>query len=152
MALTSLVGDDSLIINNRPIQLEFADGDTATIEFPNELFSMSTGKDKNTIYAKDESGSNFNLNFSVMRGGTVDKFLNGLMAQQDEDFAGFTLMTGAFTKVLGNGEGRRTYDTYLLKGMMFVKNIDAKGNVNGDTEQGKASYALRGAVATRALI
>lgn len=152
MALTSLVGDDSLIINNRPIQLEFADGDTATIEFPNELFSMSTGKDKNTIYAKDESGSNFNLNFSVMRGGSVDKFLNGLMVQQDEDFAGFTLMTGAFTKVLGNGEGRRTYDTYLLKGMMFVKNVDGKGNVNGDTEQGKASYALRGSVATRSLI
>ena len=152
MTLYNLVGDDSLIINNRPIQLEFSEGDTATIDFPNELVSIATGKNKNTIYAKNEGGSNFDLTFNIMRGGLIDKFLNGLQVQQNEDFTGFTLMTGAFTKVLGDGEGHRTYDTYLLKGMVFVKNVPVKGNVSGDTEQGKATYTLRGAVATRALI
>ena len=151
MGLMSLVGDDTLVINDRPVHLEFAEGDTAVIDFPNDLVTISTGKNKNTIYAKNESGSNFDLTFSVMRGGKVDRFLNGLQVQQDEDFAGFILMTGAFTKRLGDGQGNITYDTYLLQGMVFVKPVPAKGNISGDTEQGKATYTLRGALATRAL-
>ncbi len=151
MALMSLVGDDTLLINDRPVHLEFLEGDTATIDFPNELVSLSTGKNKNTIYAKNESGSNFDLTFNVMRGGAVDKFLNGLQIQQNEDWAAFNLMTGAFTKRLGNGQGRVTYDTYMLQGMVFVKPVPTKGNVSGDGEQGKAQYTLRGALAVRAL-
>lgn len=152
MGLMSLVGDDTLVINNRPVHLEFSEGDTATIDFPNELVSMATGKNKNTIYAKNESGNNFNLNFSVVRGGTVDRFLNGLRVQQDDDFVAFSLMDGAFTKRIGDGKGNVKYDTYLLEGMAFVKPVATKGNVSGDTEQGKATYALRGALATRAIL
>lgn len=148
----SLTGDDTLVINNRPIHIEFAEGDTATIDFPNELVSMSTGKNKNTIYAKNEAGNNFDLVFSVMRNGSVDRFLNGLQAQQDDDWAGFVLMDGAFTKRLGDGQGNVSYDTYILEGMVFVKKVPTKGNVNGDTEQGKVQYALRGALATRAIL
>ena len=152
MGLMSLTGDDTLVINNRPIHIEFAEGDTATIDFPNELVSMSTGKNKNTIYAKNEAGNNFDLVFSVMRNGAVDRFLNGLQAQQDDDWAGFVLMDGAFTKRLGDGQGNVSYDTYILEGMIFVKKVSTKGNVSGDTEQGKAQYTLRGALATRAIL
>lgn len=127
MGLNVLTGDDTLIINERPLHLEFAEGDTATLDFPNDLVSISTGKNKNTIYAKNEAGSNFTLTINIMRGGLVDKFLNGLQVQQNDDFVGFELMTGAFTKVLGDGNGRRTYDTYLLKGMVFQKKCTYKG-------------------------
>ena len=152
MSLNNLTGDDTLMINNKPIHLEFSEGDTATIEFPNELVTLTTGKNKNTIYAKNEAGSNFDLNFSVMRGGSVDRYLNGLKAQQDEDFVAFSLMDGAFTKRLGDGKGNVKYDTYLLEGMVFIKPVPVKGNVSGDGEQGKATYSLRGALATRALM
>lgn len=151
MTLFSLVGDDTLVLNNRPIHLEFSEGDTATIDFPNELVNIATGKNKNTIYAKNESGNNFDLTFSVMRGGSVDRFLNGLKVQQDDDWAAFTLLDGAFTKRLGDGKGNVVYDTYLLEGMAFVKPVPVKGNASGDTEQGKATYILRGALAVRAL-
>lgn len=151
MAIMTLVGDDSLVINDYPIDTDFEDGDTCTIDFPNDLFSMSTGKNKNTIYAKNEAGSNFSMTFSVAKGGAVDIFLNGLRVQQDSDFVRFTLMNGAFTKVLGDGEGNVKEDQYILKGMMFKKNPGAKGNSAGDTEQGKTTYIIDGAVATRGL-
>jgi hypothetical protein len=151
MGIMTLVGDDSLVINDYPIHTDFQDGDTCTIDFPNDLFSMATGKNKNTIYAKNEAGSNFSMTFSIGIGGKVDKFLNGLRSQQESDFVRFTLMNGAFTKVLGDGEGNVTYNQYILLGMMFKKMPGAKGNSAGDTEQGKVTYVIDGAVATRGL-
>ena len=151
MGLTNMTGDDSLIINDRPIHPDFAGGDTVTLDFPNDLLGIETGKNKNTIYAKNETGANFTCTFNVMRGGAVDKFLNGLKAQQDNDFVGFTLMNGAFTKRLGNGLGKSTYDTYVLRGMAFQKNVPVKGNTSGDVEQGKAQYVLIGAYSVRGI-
>lgn len=151
MAIMTLVGDDSLVINDYPIHTDLQNGDTVTIDFPNDLFSMATGKNKNTIYAKNEAGANFSLTFNIAIGGSVDKFLNGLRVQQDTDFVRFTLMNGAFTKVLGDGEGNVVYNQYILKGMMFKKFPGAKGNSAGDTEQGKVTYVIDGAVATRGL-
>lgn len=151
MGIMTLVGDDSLVINDYPIHTDFEDGDTCTIDFPNDLFGMSTGKNKNTIYAKNEAGANFSMTFSVAKGGAVDIFLNGLRVQQDTDFVRFTLMNGAFTKVLGDGEGNVKEDQYILKGMMFKKMPGTKGNAAGDTEQGKTTYVIDGAVATRGL-
>lgn len=151
MGIMTLVGNDSLVINDFPIHTEFVDGDNFTIDFPNDLFTMATGKNKNTIYAKNEAGSNFSCTFSVSIGGFVDKFLNGLRVQQDTDFVRFSLMNGAFTKTVGDGNGNVSYNQYILKGMMFKKIPGAKGNVSGDTEQGKVTYVLDGALATRGL-
>lgn len=151
MSIMTLVGDDSFLINDYPIQTEFTEGDTCVIDFPNDLFSMSTGKNKNTIYAKNEAGSNFSCTFSVAMGGFVDKFLNGLRVQQEKDFIRFNLMNGVFTKAVGNGEGKVSYNQYVLKGMMFKKFPGAKGNTSGDTEQGKVTYVIDGALATRGL-
>lgn len=151
MGLTNMTGDDSFIINDRPIHPDFAGGDTVTIDFPNDLVSIETGKNKNTVYAKNETGSNFTVTFNIMRGGNVDKFLNGLRIKQDKDFVLFDLMNGAFTKRIGNGQGRAIYDNYVLLGMVFQKNPSAKGNVAGDVEQGKIQYVLIGSVATRGI-
>lgn len=151
MGLTNMTGDDSFVINDRPIHPEFTGGDTVTIEFPNDLVTIETGKNKNTIYAKNETGSNFTVTFNVMRGGSVDKFLNGLRIEQDRDFVLFTPMNATFTKRLGNGEGRAIYDNYVLLGMVFSKNPAVKGNVAGDTEQGKIQYTMIGSVATRGI-
>ena len=146
-----MVGDDTFVINGRPVHPEFAEGDTVTIEFPNDLCTVTTGKDGNTIYAKNEAGSNFDCTFTVMRGGSVDKFLNGLLAQQNDDFVAFATMEGAFTKRLGDGTGKVHYDTYVLRGMVFTKNVATKGNVSGDAEQGKTVYTLKGALAIRGI-
>lgn len=152
MVMFNMTGDDTFIINTKPIHPEFSDGDTVTIDFPNELCTLTTGKDSNTIYALNEQGSNFDVTFSVMRGGAVDKYLNGLLANQKKDFVAFPLMTGAFTKRLGDGFGKVSYDTYVLRGMAFTQNVNVKGNVTGDGEQGKAEYRLKGALAVRGIV
>lgn len=151
MTMFTMTGDDTFILNNKLIHPHFADGDTVTIDFPNELCSMTTGKDKNTIYAVNEAGANVDISFSVMRGGEIDKHLNSLLSNQQRDFIAFPLMTGAFTKRLGDGYGNISYDTYILRGMVFDKYVGAKGNVSSDTEQGKSTYSIKGALAVRGI-
>lgn len=151
MSIFSLTEGDSLVINNKPLQMDFADGDTCNVSFPNELVTVTTGKNRNTIYAKNEGGSNFELTITLMRGSNSDLFLNGLLIQQDNDFVAFPLMGGTLTKRLGDGEGNVRFDSYNLRGMVFTKNVEGKSNVSGEADQAKAVYTLKGAVATRGL-
>ena len=152
MALTTLTGDDVFIINDKPLILDTANGDIVTIDFPNDLVTLTTGKNTNTIYAKNEAGSQVDVTCRVMRGSQTDKDLNGLMSKQERDFVGFTLMNGAFVKRLGDGTGRVTYDTYTLSGMVFTKKSGAKANTDGDGDQAVVTYTLKAALATRGLI
>ena len=147
-----LTGDDSLIIDNIPVNLDFPNGDTAVIDFQNNLAGMATGKDLNTIFAKDESGNNFRLTLKVLRNSRSDKHLNGKMQTQTEDFPAFVLLAGSFSKRLGDGKGNVSYDGYTLNGMVFEKKVPTKANLNGDTEQGTSAYTLIGAAGNRVMM
>ena len=148
----NLVGDDSFLINDYPLMADTSNGEIVTLSFPNELVTVTTGKNRNTIYAKNESGSQVDVECKLMRGSKADRFLNGLLANQENDFVGFPLMNGAFVKRLGNGQGKVTYDTYIITGMVFVKNPDVKSNTDGDGEQATITYNLKGALATRGIL
>ena len=152
MAITTLTGEDTFLINDYPLMADTANGDIVTIDFPNDLATLTTGKNKNTIYAKNEAGSNVDITCKLMRGAAADKFLNGLLAQQERDFVGFTLMNGAFVKRLGDGEGNITFDTYNIQGMIFTKVPSAKASPDGDGEQGTVTYTLKAALSTRAMV
>lgn len=147
-----LTGDDSLIIDNIDINKDFPNGDTAVIEFQNNLAGMATGKDLNTVFAKDESGNNFRMTIRVLRNSKSDIYLNGEQILQTEDFPSFVLLTGTFSKRLGDGLGNVTYDGYTLNGMIFEKKVPAKANLNGDTEQGVSTYVLIGAAGQRVMM
>lgn len=150
MTLMTLTGEDTIVINLKPLT-DLSDGDVGTLSFPNNVMAMSTGKNKNTIFAKDESGCNAELVIRVPRGSSDDKMLNGLFQSQQNNFTGFTLINGAITKRLGDGAGNITYDTYPLEAGMFRRFVDTASNVNGSTEQGVSVYAIDFAIATRAL-
>lgn len=147
-----LTGDDSLIIDNIPANLDFPNGDAAVIDFQNNLAGMATGKDLNTIFAKDESGNNFRMTLRVLRNSRTDKHLNGKQLLQTEDFPAFVLLAGSFSKRLGDGKGNVTYDGYTLNGMVFEKKVPTKSNLNGDTEQGVSTYVLIGAAGNRVMM
>jgi len=152
MALTTLTGEDVFIINDKPLMLDTANGDIVTIEYSNDLVTLTTGKNTNTIYAKNESGSQVDITCKVMRGSGTDKFLNGLISQQERDFVGFTLMNGAFVKRLGDGVGKVSFDTYSLTGMAFTKKPGAKANTEGDGDQATVTYTMKAALATRGIL
>lgn len=146
----TLTGEDTIILNEA-VLTDLADGDVGTLDFPNDIMAMSTGKNKNTIFAKDESGCNAELVVRVPRGSSDDKRLNGLFQSQENNFTGFVLLSGAVVKRLGDGAGNITYDTYPLEAGMFRRAVDVASNVNGDTNQGVSIYTIRFALATRAL-
>lgn len=147
-----LTGDDSLIIDDIDINKDFPNGDTAVIDFQNNLAGMATGKDLNTVFAKDESGNNFRMTIRVLRNSKSDIYLNGKQILQTEDFPAFVLLTGSFSKRLGDGLGKVTYDGYTLNGMIFEKKVPAKANLNGDTEQGVSTYVMIGAAGQRVMM
>lgn len=146
----TLTGDDSIIINDIPLK-DFADGDIGTLELPNNMFDLQTGKNGNTIFALDEAGNNATLTVRILMSSADDKRLNGLIPKSD-NFASTILATGSVVKQVGDGKGNVSYNTYLLAGGMIQKKPAIKSNVNGDTSQAVVEYVIQFAEANRGIL
>lgn len=150
MSTFALTGNDTLILNERVIK-DMADGSIVEIAYQNERVGITTGKNDNTIYAENRTGSNAVLTLRVIRGSADDRWLNGLSIQQNRDLPSFVLLRGAFTKRVGNGFGEISYDNYVLIGGVFQNYPDTQENLQGETEQGSTVYTIVFSRAERAL-
>lgn len=150
MSTVALSGNDSVIINNR-IFSDLADGDCVDLTFPTDIAQVKTGKNGNSIYGLNETGKQCELKIRVIRGSSDDKFLNGLLAAQQANFAGTVLMIGQFIKQIGDGSGNVTSDTYIMSGGIFTKQIEGKSNVEGNTDQSIAIYMIKFSNAPRVI-
>ena len=148
--ITSLTGRDVIKINTRILN-DLADGDVGNLSFPNDLVALKTGKNGNSIYAFNYSGRQCEVTLRILRGSSDDLFMNNLLALMKNDPAGFSLLTGEFSKVIGDGSGNTKFDTYIMSGGVFKKQPDVKENVDGDTEQAIAIYSLLFSNAPRAI-
>ena len=145
-----LTGNDNLIINDRVIK-DFTDNSTVEIAYQTDRVGVSTGKNNNTIFADNRQGANAVLTLRLVRGSSDDKFFNGLSIKQDKDLPTFVLMNGSFTKRIGDGTGKVTFDNYVLLGGAFQRIPDVQENLVGETEQGTTVYTIIFAKAERAL-
>lgn len=150
MLTIAMSGADTINLNSR-VLADLADGNVAELTFPNDIANVKTGKNGNSIYGLNESGKQCDLLVRVIRGSSDDKFLNGLLAQQQNNFAGTVLLIGQLIKKIGDGRGNVTSDTYVLSGGVFVKQVEAKSNVDGETEQSISIYTMRFSNSPRAL-
>ena len=150
MSVVSMSGSDTIKINNRSL-VDLADSDIVSLTFPNELATLKTGKHGNSIYAMNESGRQSDVTIRLIRGSADDKYLSSLLSLQKSNFAGFVLMTGEFIKRIGDGSGKVNADTYIMSGGIFTKEIDAKANVEGDTEQSVSIFTIKFANSPRAI-
>jgi len=150
MSTVAMSGSDTLVINNRVLN-DLADQNVAELTFPNDIATVKTGKNGNSIYSLNESGKQADLVIRVIRGSADDKFLNNLLVQQQANFAGFILMTGEFIKKIGDGKGNVAGDTYITSGGVFTKSVGAKSNVEGDSEQSVSIYNIKFANSPRAI-
>lgn len=146
----AMSGSDTISINGKVLN-DLADGDCVNLEPPNDIASVKTGKNGNSIYSLNETGKQMAVTIRVLRGTPDDRFLNGLLVQQQSNFAGFVLMNGEFVKKIGDGKGAIKSDTYLCSGGIFTKLVPAKNNVEGDSEQSVAIYMLMFSNAPRAI-
>lgn len=150
MATVSMSGNDTITINNRVIN-DGADGNVVELTFPNEIATVKTGKNGNSIYGLNETGKNCEVKLRLIRGSSDDKFMNGLLSQMQGNFSGFPTMIAQFIKKIGDGKGNITSDIYVLSGGIFPKFVEAKSNVEGDTEQSVSIYTMKFALSPRAL-
>ena len=146
----AITGKDTLIINDR-VFTDLADGDASTIAFPNDLITMKTGKDGNTLYASNKTGENVDAVLRVVKGSSDDKFLNSLYNSMKADLPAFSLLEGSFVKKIGDGQGNVTSDSYDMAAGIFKRGVDSKDNVEGDTEQAVSVWTLGFARANRSL-
>ena len=139
MAIAALTGKDTIKINGRILN-EFADGDVAVLTFPNDLMQVKTGKNGNSIFGFSNTGRQCELVLKVIRGGADDKFLNNLLALMIQDPSIFTLLTGEFSKNVGDGAGNVIFDVYILSGGVFKKSPEVTENAEGDVKQAIAEW------------
>ena len=141
MSINVLTAEDTLTIYDRVIT-DFADGDVAALSYAGDTMVVKVGKNKNSIFAKNENGSSATLTLRLIRGSADDRFMSGKLSAMNRDFVSQSLANGELVKRLGDGQGNVIRDVYTLLGGTFQKNVDGKENVEGDTEQGVAVYTM----------
>lgn len=144
-----LQAEDTILINGSAIA-DFSDGDVATLDFPNEICTIKTGYDGNTILAFNHSGKQATLQIKVLRGSADDQRLNGLIRNNMSVFANTAPLCATVKKKVANAgivNGVPTItgivaDTYTLINGAVKKVPAAKTNTEGDSEQAVAVYDL----------
>lgn len=150
MSTVAMSGNDTITINGRVIT-DGADGNVVELTYANEIATVKTGKNGNSIYGLNETGKNCEVKIRLIRGSADDKFLNGLLSLMQANFSGFPGMTAEFIKKIGDGRGNVASDIYVLSGGVFTKFVESKSNVEGDTDQSVAIYTMKFANSPRAL-
>jgi len=149
MAKYALTGDDVLIIDQLvgvDLPNDLANGTIAELTIPNDIVALAVGKNGNAIYAKDESGRQFELALRVIKGTETDKQLISRFTIVNNNFAGATLLTGNLTKNLGDGYGQIIKFSVSFSGGMIRKYPENSTNVNGDIEQAISVYNIIGVI------
>lgn len=141
MASVSLSGTDVIQINGRILN-DLGDQNPVDLTFPNDIAVVKAAKNGNTIYAFNNMGRLSECKLRILLGSDDDKFLNSLLQTMINDFSGFTLLTGQFSKRVGDGQGVVSTDVYQLSGGVIKKNVEAKTASEGDTEQSIAEYTI----------
>lgn len=150
MTTLTLTGDDTLTLNGTVLN-DLATDDVSHITFPNELVKIKTGKNQNTIYAKDETGNNGDMVIRLIRGSSDDQMFQGILATQQGDFVSTKLLKGQLVKRIGDGQGSVVRDVYSLLGGCITKIPEVKDNASGDVEQAVTIWNLKFALSGRSI-
>ena len=147
----AMTGDDTFILNDN-VFTDFADGDIGVLDFDGDVAAVKKGKNGNTIYALNTMGLIATFTLRLLKTSGDDIFLNNLLTQQNTNFAAFPLMIGQFIKKVRDGQGNITNDIYVLSGGIFMKNVGAKSNVEGDVDQSVSIYRFKFSNAPRNIV
>ena len=137
----SLTGNDVVVLDGRVFH-GVADADYVHLEFDNDIANLKVSKDGNTIFALNETGNIVKVTMRLLVGCADDVVLNSRFQQMKNDFSGFTLMAGSFTKRVGDGAGNIKNVVYSMANGIFKRMVPAKSNAEGDTEQSVAVYEM----------
>lgn len=137
----SLTGNDVITINGRVFH-DFATGDIAKLDFAADLVKAAASKNGNIIYSLDVTGLMSTLTLKLLLGSSDDRYINSLLASQNNDFATTILAVGSFVKRVGDGAGAVTNVIYNTLGGVVKKFPAVKISATGDVEQSVVEWVL----------
>ena len=137
----ALTGNDATVIDARVFN-DFAEGDTVVIDYANNVAELKKGKNGNAIFAANAQGEVATAVLRLIAGSSDDKYMNSRLAEYRNDSAGFFLMSGEFTKRVGDGAGNISSIIHNLEGGMIQKVPGSKENIEGDTEQAVSIWTV----------
>lgn len=122
---------------------DFAAGAVAELAAPNELSTVTTGYNGNSLGAHNEPGRQRECTLRLVKGSEDDKRFNknyNLWKNRDSKFKPFSM---AFTKHVAHSDGTMTKDTVeCFFGLPSGQPSQAM-NTEGDVEQVISVYVLR---------
>lgn len=146
MAGFVLTGNDTTTIKSSTeerILADFAGAEPVVVTFENDLATIETGKNSNSIIAPNRMGDVATATISLLIGSDDDKFLQSEISNYRRDSASYSLLTAKFIKRVGDGAGNISKKVIDLKGGLINKKPDFKENVQGDATQGVVVYTLK---------
>jgi len=138
----TITSNDTLIINGQ-LFTTLSDKSTVHLDFPNDVVNVTVGKNGNAIFASNAKGSIGDMELRPLMANADHSFLNNQLSQYLANPPSYVVMNGAFTKVLGDGQGNVRRFSYNLNGGVVLKNIMSEENVEGETDQAIAIFKIR---------
>lgn len=122
---------------------DFADGTVAELAAPNELSTITTGYNGNSLGSHNEPGRQRELTLRLVKGSNDDKRLNKAYNMWKNRDMRFRPLKMSFTKNVAHGNGSITVDTVEC---FFGLPTGQPGQIQdtaGNTEQVISIYSIR---------
>lgn len=122
---------------------DFATGNVAELSAPNELSSISTGYNGNSLGAHNEPGRQRELTLQIVKAGNDDKRFNKNYNMWKNRDLRFKPLKMTFTKNVAHSDGSVTNDTVTCYFGLPSGQPTQAMNTEGDTAQVVSEYMIR---------
>lgn len=122
---------------------DFADGTVAELSAPNELSSMTTGYNGNSLGAHNEPGRQRELTLRVVKGSSDDKRINSNYNLWKNRDIRFKPLSMTFTKNVAHEDGSITNDKVTCYFGLPTGQPVQMSDMAGNTEQVVSIYTIR---------
>lgn len=122
---------------------DFADGTVAELTAPNELSTITTGYNGNSLGSHNEPGRQRELNLRLVKGSNDDKRLNKAYNMWKNRDLRFRPLKMSFTKNVAHTDGSVTVDTVECFFGLPTGQPSQMQDTAGNTEQVISIYTIR---------
>lgn len=130
---------------------DFADSTVAELSAPNELSTVTTGYNGNSLGAHNEPGRQRECTLRIVKAGSDDKRLNKNYNMWKNRDIRFKPLKMSFVKNIGHGDGTITKDTVECFAGFPAGQPTQMMDMAGNTEQVVSIYMIRFANSERSM-
>lgn len=144
--MDSYTSKDTLVVEDYSgsfILSDFADGTVAELSAPNELSTMTTGYNGNSLGSHNEPGRQRELSLRLVKGSNDDKRLNKAYNMWKNRDMRFRPLKMSFTKNVAHSDGSVTVDTVECFFGLPTGQPSQMQDTAGNTEQVVSIYSIR---------